>query len=108
MAAGGSTATVAIDDPTPWHNPMGALHGGVAICAAEVAATGATLANPTPLRTTALTAAFARPMSGAGPYSFEARSLHAGRTLQVVEVIGTANGRPCTFARVVRQSAVSR
>lgn len=108
MSAEGTTATVAVDDPTPWHNAMGALHGGVAICAVEAAATGATLASPTPLRTTSLTVAFARPMTGGGHYSFAARSLHTGRTLQVVEVVGTASGRPCTFARVVRQSAVSR
>lgn len=100
---GRSEATLRLADPQPWLNPMGALHGGVAICAAEAAAALATSASAFPLRTTSMSISFARPMAGPGPFEFVTRVLHAGRTVQMVDVVAQANGTPCTFARVVRQ-----
>lgn len=100
-----TVTTLTIVDPEPWLNNLGTLHGGVGLCAAEAAATCATLDSAEALRTTSLSAAFGRPMRGNGPFTFAARTLQAGRTLRVVEVIGSADGRACTFARIIRQAS---
>lgn len=100
----GEGAIILIGDPRPWLNPKGALHGGMAIAAAEAAATYTTLDSPVPLRTTSLAITFPRPMSGPAPYTFKARPLHVGRTLRLIDVVGYAEDTPRTFVRVVRQS----
>lgn len=90
-------------DGTRWANRLGALHGGIAICAAEAAAT--CMSAESSLRTTSLTVAYARAMTADRTLRFDARLLHAGRTMRVIEVVGHADGRPCTYARVIRQSS---
>jgi acyl-coenzyme A thioesterase PaaI-like protein len=90
-------------DLTPWLNPLGALHGGISICASEALATYATTDSSVPLRTTSLSIAYARRVTPDAPVEFRARVLHAGRTLRIVEVVGLMGDTPCTFTRVVRQ-----
>lgn len=92
-----------LTDGVRWANRLGALHGGMAICAAEAAAT--CLSAEPALRTTSLTVAYARAMVADRTLRFDARLLHAGRTMHVIEVIGHADDRPCTYARVIRQAS---
>lgn len=100
-ADGGGSLQMA--DSTRWANQLGALHGGVAICAAEAAAT--CLSAESSLRTTSLTVAYARAMTADCTLRFDARLLHSGRTMRVIEVVGHADDRPCTYARVIRQGS---
>ncbi|MFE6509457.1 PaaI family thioesterase [Nocardioides sp. NPDC057767] len=100
-----AATTLTIDDPAPWLNNLETLHGGIGICAAEAAATCATLDGAEALRTTSISAAFGRPMRGDGAFAFVAKTLQAGRTLRVVEVVGSAQGRACIFARIIRQAS---
>lgn len=100
-ADGGGSLRLA--DGARWANRLGALHGGIAICAAEAVAT--CLSAESSLRTTSLTVAYARAMAADRTLRFDARMLHAGRTMRVIEVVGHADDRPCTYARVIRQAS---
>jgi len=100
-------ATLTIADTRPWLNPLGGVHGGVAICAAEAVATCATMDSAQPLRTTSMSVSFGRPVKGEGPVIFKTRTIHNGRTLRLIDVTGSVDGRPCAFARVVRQASAA-
>ena len=82
-------------------NPLGILHGGIALCASDVVASAALVRAGRPLATASIRVSYVRPVPVDAPVSFRATVVHAGRGLGVVQVTSFgAAGKPCTIATV--------
>ncbi|MCQ4079180.1 hotdog fold thioesterase [Streptomyces sp. RB6PN25] len=82
-------------------NPLGNLHGGIALCASDVVAHAALEAAGRPSDTASLHIAYARPIPLDTAVRFEASVAHSGRSFGVVRVTGTnGTGKPYTIATV--------
>ncbi|MGW6015077.1 hotdog fold thioesterase [Streptomyces sp. NPDC055210] len=83
-------------------NPLGNLHGGIGLCASDVAAHAALEAAGRPSSGTAsVHIAYVRPVPRNTAVRFRASVEHAGRSFAVVRVTSVnENGRPCTIATV--------
>jgi uncharacterized protein (TIGR00369 family) len=82
-------------------NPMGTLHGGIMLCASELAGHAAVQSRDHPLTTSSVSIAYLRPGPVEGKAAFEATVLHRGRTLAVAQVASrTPHGKICTLATV--------
>jgi uncharacterized protein (TIGR00369 family) len=88
-------------------NPMHNLHGGITLCAADLAAALAVDDGGPALATTSIQITYVRAVPGGSTLTMDASVQHRGRTLGTVEVVGSVGGRPCTIGRVNLQS-VSR
>jgi uncharacterized protein (TIGR00369 family) len=83
-------------------NPLGNLHGGVSLCVSELVAVRALLGSGPPLVTASVRMAYVRPLLVGTTVTLTARVLHRGRTLGVVEVVGTGpGGKVATLATVI-------
>jgi uncharacterized protein (TIGR00369 family) len=81
-------------------NPMHNLHGGIALCLADLAA-GRALADGGPALTTAsIQMSYVRAVPGGSTLAVDVEVQHRGRTSGTVEVVGSVAGRPCTIGRV--------
>jgi uncharacterized protein (TIGR00369 family) len=86
-------------------NPMGNLHGGIALCASELAAQAALGHEGQLPQTASIHVAYVRPVPLGTPVMFSARPMYAGRTFGVVQVTATdGEGRVCTIATVTARS----
>jgi uncharacterized protein (TIGR00369 family) len=84
-------------------NPRGFLHGGIALCASQLAGECALSAEGS-LTATAIRIAYVRPVVLSGAVSFAARVVHRGRSFGVAHVAATApTGKLCTLATVTCQ-----
>jgi uncharacterized protein (TIGR00369 family) len=82
-------------------NVMGDLHGGISLCASEIAGLAALQTDSHPLVTASIHIAYLRPIPVDGDVSFLATALHRGRTLGVAQVVShNAAGKACTIATV--------
>jgi uncharacterized protein (TIGR00369 family) len=82
-------------------NPLGNLHGGVSLCASELVAIEALLPSGPPLVTASVHIAYLRPSPIGTVASFTATVQHRGRTLGIVQVVGTNQaGKICTIATI--------
>jgi uncharacterized protein (TIGR00369 family) len=82
-------------------NPQGSLHGGISLCASEIAGLAILQERSLPLVTASIHIAYLRPVPVDGEVSFDAKVLHRGRTLGVAQVVShDADGRACTLATV--------
>jgi uncharacterized protein (TIGR00369 family) len=82
-------------------NPLGNLHGGISLCASELVATQVLLPSGPPLVTASIQVAYLRPSPVGSVLRLTASVRHRGRTLGVVQVVGTnANGKACTIATI--------
>ncbi|HTU76130.1 MAG TPA: PaaI family thioesterase [Trebonia sp.] len=82
-------------------NPLGNLHGGVTFAACDVVAQAAIAAAGGPVATASIHVAYPRPVAAGTTPRFDARVIHRGRVLGVVEVRVTVDGdRPCVIATV--------
>ncbi|MBQ0855614.1 PaaI family thioesterase (plasmid) [Streptomyces sp. BH-SS-21] len=83
-------------------NPLGNLHGGIGLCASDVAAHAALeAAGGPPSDTASVHIAYVRPVPRNTAVRFRASVEHAGRSFAVVRVTSVnENGRPCTIATV--------
>ena len=86
-------------------NPRHMLHGGVSLCASELAATYSRQADAPHLMTSSLHIVHTRPVPSGARMEFHVTSSHAGRSLWISDVVGSVEGRPCTLARVSAQAA---
>ena len=84
-------------------NPSGNLHGGIALCASDVAAHVATGELERQWITTSIQVSYVRPVPEDVDIVFEARFCHRGRGLAVADVVGSVTGKACTIARVTLQ-----
>ena len=94
-------ATLELTAGLPLSNPMGNLHGGISLCASEIAGLAALQSSSHPLVTASIHIAYLRPVLLDGKVSFSAKALHRGRTLGVAQVIShNSAGQGCTIATV--------
>jgi uncharacterized protein (TIGR00369 family) len=89
-------------------NPMGTLHGGIMFCATELAGHAAVQRPGSFLSTASVHISYLRPGPVVGRVTFEAVTLHRGRTLAVSQVAGRNEaGKVCTLATVTCHRAGS-
>ncbi|MDB5911030.1 MAG: hypothetical protein JWP34_5147 [Massilia sp.] len=87
-------------------NPMGTLHGGIMLCATEIAGHHAVQNEEHPLTTAAVHIAYLRPGPVEGEVTFEAMTVHRGRSLAIAQVVSrNAQGKICTHATVTSHAA---
>jgi uncharacterized protein (TIGR00369 family) len=82
-------------------NPLRNLHGGVTFAACDLVAQAAMSAAGGPVQTASIHVAYPRPVPQGATPRFEARVLHRGRALGVVQVRATVDGvKPCAIATI--------
>jgi uncharacterized protein (TIGR00369 family) len=82
-------------------NPLGTLHGGVTFAACDLVAQAAMGAVGGPVQTASIHVAYPRPVPGGATPRFDARVIHRGRALGVVQVRATVDGvKPCAIATI--------
>jgi uncharacterized protein (TIGR00369 family) len=84
----GTGATLTLPAGPHLANPRGFLHGGIALCASQLAGERALSAGGS-LPATAIRIAYVRPVVLAGTLTFTARVLHSGRSFGVAQVTAT-------------------
>jgi acyl-coenzyme A thioesterase PaaI-like protein len=85
-------------------NPLGILHGGISLCASDLAAALA-IADGPPLRTASLRIVYTRAVPADSVVEYRATTRHRGRSLALVEVVGSVAGRACTWTQVTAHPA---
>lgn len=81
-------------------NPLGNIHGGILLCASEIAGHSAVTPH-TEFQTTSIAMAFVRPCPGTEPITFAPRMIYRGRSFAVVQVVArNRSGKTCTTATV--------
>ena len=86
-------------------NPLGNLHGGVSLCASELAGIAALRSSNQALVTASIHIAYVRPAPVGTHLLFSPTVLHRGRTFALVQVVSTnETGKPCTIATITAQS----
>jgi uncharacterized protein (TIGR00369 family) len=94
-------ATVVLAGSLDVSNPMGSMHGGIALCASEIAGQTALQGSSPPLVTASIHVVYLRPVPLDGDVRFRATVLHRGRTLGVAQVVShNSAGKACTVATV--------
>ncbi|MCW2909151.1 MAG: hypothetical protein JWL68_3940 [Actinomycetia bacterium] len=82
-------------------NPMGNTHGGILLCAAEIAGSLALHADASPLQTSSIRVIYARSVPATDTITYTAEVLHRGRTLGVAQVTARgASGKTCAIATI--------
>jgi uncharacterized protein (TIGR00369 family) len=82
-------------------NPMGNTHGGILLCAAEIAGSLALHADASPLQTSSIRVIYARSVPVTETIAYTAEVLHRGRTLGVAQVTARgASGKTCAIATI--------
>ncbi|MEP7193882.1 MAG: hotdog fold thioesterase [Actinomycetota bacterium] len=95
-------ATVLLPATRGLSNPMGNLHGGISLCASEIAGLAALQSGSHPLVTASIHIAFLRPVAVDDRVTFTAKALHEGRSMGVAQVIShNQAGKVCTIATVI-------
>jgi uncharacterized protein (TIGR00369 family) len=85
-------------------NPLGNLHGGVSLCGSELVAIEALRPSGPPLVTASVRIAYLRPSPVGTTVTFTPAVQHRGRTLGLVQVVGTnLAGKVCTIATITAQ-----
>lgn len=82
-------------------NPMGNTHGGILLCAAEIAGSLALHAAASPLQTSSIRVVYARSVPVTDTITYTAEVLHRGRTLGAAQVTARgASGKACALATI--------
>ena len=82
-------------------NPLGNVHGGITLCAADVTAIAALEGPGHPMTTASIHVAYVRPIPLGTSATFTATVVHAGRTFAVARVDArNAHGKICATATV--------
>jgi acyl-coenzyme A thioesterase PaaI-like protein len=89
-------------------NPLRNLHGGISLCASELAATGALRGDGRPsLVTASVHVVYVRPAPSGRQVLFTSTVTHRGRSLASVDVVGRVDSKPVTLTRVTAHAASS-
>ena len=101
QASGTEGLHVTMSDPGSWVNDFGILHGGVAACLAEIAASRLVAESNPRLSTAQVHTTYLRPGPPSVPYTASAEAVHVGRRFAVVRVAGrSAGGELCNMSTV--------
>lgn len=84
-------------------NPRMMLHGGVSLAASELAASRSRAQHGCDLPTTSVHIVHTRGVPVGATVEFRTRTVHAGRTLWLTDVLGTVDDKVCTATRVTAQ-----
>ena len=88
-------------------NPLGILHGGISLCASDLVASDLvasfTVSDGIPLRTASVRIVYTRAVPADSVVEYRATARHRGRSLALVDVVGSVEGRACTWAQVTAQ-----
>ena len=94
-------------DPGAWVNDFGILHGGVAACLSEMAASQLFSRHGRALTVSRMHCTYLRPATPTTPFVVSARAHHVGKGFAVAEVVGRAgDGPPCTVMTVTARRTV--
>lgn len=99
-----SPSGLSLDVAGALQNPMHNLHGGIALCASDLAAVLALADDGPRLATTSVKILYARPVPGASRLDLRTTVRHRGRSLATVDVVGAVGGRVCTLTTVTAQA----
>ncbi|MFC9553420.1 PaaI family thioesterase [Rhodococcus sp. NPDC056960] len=95
-----ASAGLELEPSESLRNPLGNVHGGILLCASEIAGHSAVTPQGE-FRTTSIAMAYVRPCPGTEPITFAPRVIYRGRTFAVVQVVGrNQSGKTCTTATV--------
>jgi len=86
--------------PDLFGNPLGNVHGGISLC---LAALNAAAIAPEHLDIASLHIVYARPIPVGSHVAHRVKTLHQGRGLMTVSVIGEVGGKPATLTQAVLQ-----
>ncbi len=82
-------------------NPVGNTHGGILLCAAEMAGSLALHADARPLQTSSIRVVYVRSVPVTDTITYTAQVLHRGRTLGAAQVTARgAGGKTCALAMI--------
>jgi uncharacterized protein (TIGR00369 family) len=82
-------------------NPLGNLHGGISLCASELAGIAALRSSNQALVAASIHVAYVRPAPVGTHLLFSPTVTHRGRTFALVQVVSTnETGKPCTIATI--------
>ena len=82
-------------------NPVGNTHGGILLCAAEMAGSLALHADASPLQTSSIRVVYVRSVPVTDTITYTAQVLHRGRTLGAAQVTARgAGGKTCALAMI--------
>lgn len=81
-------------------NPMGNVHGGISLCLSDLVARDALGGD---LVTASVHTTYTRGIPTGSTLRYDAQVLHGGRSLAVVDVTGSVDGKRATVSRVVLQ-----
>jgi uncharacterized protein (TIGR00369 family) len=100
-ASAGAPPDLRLEVTAELGNPLGNLHGGVSLCASELAGIAALRSSDQALVTASIHVAYVRPAPVGTHLLFSPTIQHRGRTFAVAQVISTnESGRPCTIATI--------
>lgn len=100
-AAVGSGAYLEVSVTGNLVNPLGNLHGGVALYVCDLVAQVAVGVEGGPWRTASIHVAYPRPLPAGTVARFEGRVMHRGRSFAVIQVTAwNGSGKPCVIATV--------
>jgi uncharacterized protein (TIGR00369 family) len=92
---------VTVPGSADFANPMGNTHGGILLCAAEIAGSLALHAEASPLQTSSIRVVYARSVPATDTITYTAEALHRGRTLGAAQVTARgASGKTCALAMI--------
>ena len=104
VARGNGSVRLEIANAASLSNPMGNVHGGILLCAAEIAGSEALRSDAGTLRAASLRIVYLRPAPAGEPTVFTADVVHRGRTFGVAQVVASdASGRTCAIATISHQ-----
>jgi uncharacterized protein (TIGR00369 family) len=92
---------VTVPGSADFANPMGNTHGGILLCAAEIAGSLALHSEASPLQTSSIRVVYARSVPVTDAITYTAEVLHRGRTLGAAQVTARgASGKTCALAMI--------
>jgi uncharacterized protein (TIGR00369 family) len=98
---GDGAVIVTVPGSDDFANPMGNTHGGILLCAAEIAGSLALHADASPLQTASIRVVYVRSVPVTDTITYTAQVLHRGRTLGAAQVTARgASGKTCALAMI--------
>ena len=92
---------VTVPGSADFANPMGNTHGGIILCAAEIAGSLALHAAASPLQTSSIRVVYTRSVPVTDAITYTAEVLHRGRTLGAAQVTARGpGGKTCALAMI--------
>jgi uncharacterized protein (TIGR00369 family) len=97
----GGAVIMTVPGSEDFANPMGNTHGGILLCASEIAGSLALDVDTGPLQTSSIRVVYARSVPVTDTITYTAQVLYRGRTLGTAQVTARgASGKTCAIAMI--------